>query len=57
MRRTNLFIAGLVLIGGIGFAISGNGVTATVEGTGHSEPAIVEPIDGTSLYRITLADR
>ena len=57
MRRTNLFIAGLVLIGGIGFAISGNGVTATVEETGHSEPATIEAIDGTSLYRITLSER
>ena len=57
MRRTNLFIAGLVLVGGIGLASTMNRVTATVEGTEHSEAATIEGVDGTSLYRITLTER
>ena len=56
MRRTKLFIAGLVLVGGIGLASTMNGVTA-VEEAAHNEPATIEPIDGTSLYRMTLTDR
>jgi hypothetical protein len=57
MRRTNLFIAGLVLVGGIGLASTMNGVTATVDEAGHTEAAIVEPVDGTNLYRMTLTER
>jgi hypothetical protein len=57
MRRTNLFIVGLVLVGGIGLASTMNGVTATVEEAGHVEAGIIEPVDGTSLNRLTLTDR
>jgi hypothetical protein len=57
MRRTNLFIAGIVLVGGLGLATTMNRVTATVEEAGHREPAIIEAVDGTSLYRITLSER
>jgi hypothetical protein len=57
MRRTNLFIAGIVLVGGIGLASTMNRVTATVEEAGHSEPAIIEAVEGTSLYRITLSEQ
>jgi hypothetical protein len=57
MRRTNLFIAGLVLVGGIGLASTMGGVTATVEDAGHSEPATIEVEDGTGLYRMTLTER
>jgi hypothetical protein len=56
MRRTNLFLAGIVLVGGIGLATMTQ-VSATVDVAGHVEPATIEPIDGTSLYRMTLTDR
>jgi hypothetical protein len=56
MRRTNLFLVGAVLVGGIGLATMTK-VSATVDETGHGAPAIIEPIDGTSLYRLTLTDR
>jgi hypothetical protein len=56
MRRTNLFIVGAVLVTGIGLATMTQ-VSATVEEAGHVEAATIEPIDGTSLYRLTLTDR
>jgi hypothetical protein len=56
MRRTNLFLAGIVLVGGIGL-VTMTQASATVDVPGHTEPATIEPIDGTSLYRMTLTDR
>jgi hypothetical protein len=56
MRRTNLFITGIVLVGGIGLATMTQ-ATATVEVPGHVEPATIESIEGTGLYRMTLTDR
>ena len=56
MRRTNLLILGLVLVGGIGLATRTQ-VSATVDEAVHSAPAIIEPVDGTSLNRLTLTER
>ena len=56
MRRTNLFIFGAVLVTGIGLATM-NQVSATVDEAGHVEAATIEPVEGTSLNRLTLTDR
>ena len=56
MRRTNLFLVGAVLVGGIGLATMTR-ASATVNEAGHVAPAIVEPIDGTNLNRLTLTER
>ena len=56
MRRTNVLLVGIVLVGGIGLATMTQ-ASATVDVPGHTEPATIEQIDGTSLYRMTLTDR
>jgi hypothetical protein len=56
MRRTNLIILGAVLVTGIGLATMTH-VSATVEEAGHVEAGTIEPVEGTSLNRLTLTDR
>jgi hypothetical protein len=56
MRRTNLFLAGIVLVGGFGLATITR-VSATVDVPEHTEAAIIEEITGTDLYRLTLTER
>src|SRR5918994_1737156 len=55
MRRTNLFILGAVLVSSIGLATMTH--VSAVEEPGHVEAGTIEPIDGTSLNRLTLTDR
>jgi hypothetical protein len=56
MRRTNLFIVGVVIVGGIGLATMTQ-ASATVDVPGHTEAATIEEVAGTNLYRMTLTER
>ncbi|MBA3450693.1 MAG: hypothetical protein H0T18_05720, partial [Chloroflexia bacterium] len=55
MRHSNVLMAGIVLVGGIGLAtltrVSANDEAAPVE------PSHVEAIEGTDLKRVTLSER
>ena len=53
--QRRIWLVGLVLIGALGLVIASR--VAAIQDAGESEPAYVEPIEGSSLSRITLSEQ
>jgi hypothetical protein len=56
MRYRNYWIVAVLMIGALSLAIFTRAFADETE-TGYSEPAVVEPIEGTSLNRVTLTQK
>ena len=56
MRYRNFWIVAVLMIGALSLVIFTRAFADEAE-TGYSEPALVEPIEGTSLNRVTLTQK
>jgi hypothetical protein len=56
MRNRNFWMVAILMIGALSLVIFTRASADETE-TGYSEPALVEPIEGTALNRVTLTQR
>jgi hypothetical protein len=56
MRNRNFWMVAILMIGALSLVIFTRASADETE-TGYSEPAVVEPIEGTSLNRVTLSQK